>query len=279
MKAEESYFKSHDHHRLYTQVWKPAGKSKGALIFVHGFGEHSGRYSNPIKYFSKEGYTLYLFDHRGHGRSDGVRSYVDNFFQYLEDLDQFTRIVAEKEEGRPLFMVGHSMGGQIVINYLAQFQTPLDGVILSSPNVQVAVHIPCYKKFLSTFLSRFVPRLAITNELDPKWISHDAEVVRNYKRDPLVSKKITLRLASEMLSNQDEIHKLAAKIDLPILLMQAGDDHICSPKASIKFFDGIKSKDKTFRMFEGFYHELFNEVEKAKVFAEMDKWLDKRLYA
>lgn len=272
----ESYFKSHDHHRLYYQVFKPQ-KTKGLLLFVHGLNEHSGRYSNPVHFFLKKGYTIYLFDHRGHGKSDGQRSYVNDFETYLKDLDEFTLFVAQKEKRKKMFMVGHSMGGQIVLNYLGKCENLLSGFITSSANIEMAMPVPWVKKFLALHLSRFFPTLSLTNEIDPKWISRDSSVVRAYKSDPLVSKNITVKLASEIIRNQERLMPLASRIRIPALMMHAGDDRICSPRGSEQFFEKLSSKDKTLIIYDKFYHELFNEFGKEKVFKDMETWLMKHL--
>ena len=281
-KPFESYFKSHDHHRLFYQEWKTnnptgVGSEKAVLIFVHGLNEHSGRYSNPVHYFVKRGYTLYLFDQRGHGKSDGLRSYVDNFDSYLKDLDEFTRFVAAKEDDKKIFMVGHSMGGQVVLNYVGRAKTPLAGFITSSANIRVAVRIPWLKKHLGLNLVKFLPRFNLANEIDPQWISRDPEVVRAYKRDPLVSKKITLRLITELLKNQRTLMLLAPRIKIPGFLMHSGEDRICAKEGSEAFYKKIGSKDKKLKIYDGFYHELFNEYGKEEVFQDMEEWLEKRL--
>lgn len=275
LKPIESYLKSHDYHRLYYQIWKQKG-DKGVLIFVHGLNEHCGRYTNPTQYFVKKGYTIYLFDHRGHGKSDGLRSYVDNFDVYLKDLDEFAQFVAEQEKGKKIFMVGHSMGGQIVLNYVGRYRTSLSGFITSSANIQIAVPLSKLKMFLGLNMSRLLPRIMLLNEIDPVWISRDKEVVRAYKRDPLVSKKISLKLASEIIINQQKIMELPQKIKLPALIMHAGDDHICAKGGSQKFYEKLASSDKTLKIYEGCYHELFNELCKEEVFRDMEKWLEKR---
>ncbi len=270
----EAYFKSHDHHRLYYQVWEGDAK-KPVLIFVHGLNEHCGRYQNPSNYFSSKGYTLYLFDHRGHGRSDGLRSYVDTFDDYLRDLDEFTTFVAQKEKKKKIFMIGHSMGGQIVLNYVSKFKTPLSGFVTSSANVEVALKVPFLKKWLGLQLAKIFPKLNLAGEIDPQWISRDKEVVREYKKDPLVSKTITLRLIAELLRNQESLVPLARKVTLPALMLHSGNDHLCSPKGSEKFFENLSSKDRTFIIYDDCYHELFNELDREKVFTDMELWFKK----
>lgn len=276
MKPFESYFKSHDHHRLFYQEWK-AKPAKGVLIFVHGLNEHSGRYGNPVRYFVKQGYTLYLFDQRGHGKSDGLRSHVDHFDSYLKDLDEFTRFAALREKGKKIFMVGHSMGGQVVLNYVGRLKPPLAGFITSSANIRVAVKIPWLKKYLGLNLVRFLPRFHLEGEIDPQWISRDPEVVRDYKRDPLVSKKMTLGLITELIKNQRTLLNLAPKVKIPGFLMHSGDDHICAKEGTEAFFKKMGAKDKKLKIYDGFYHELFNEYGREEVFRDMEEWLKRHL--
>ncbi|MDO8520431.1 MAG: lysophospholipase, partial [Deltaproteobacteria bacterium] len=260
------------------QVWK-GEKDKPVLIFVHGLNEHSGRYSNPIGYFSKRGYTIYAFDQRGHGKSDGLRSFIDDISTYLKDLNAFTEDVRKAEKGKRIFMVGHSMGGQVLINFLARYAPPIAGFVTSSANIRMALKIPWFKKLMALKLARFIPRFALPNEIDPKWISRDAEVVRAYKRDPLVSKNITLGLACALMRNQEKIIGLARRIKIPALILHAGDDHICDAKGSEEFFHHLKSDDKDLKIYEGFYHELFNEFGKEEVFSDMQIWIEKHHFS
>jgi len=272
----EGYFRSHDHHRLYYQRWQAADKSskKPVLIFVHGVNEHSGRYQNPVSYFAPQGFAVYVFDHRGHGRSDGLRSFVEDFDHYMKDLDEFVSHVMSEQKDRPVFMIGHSLGGQIVLNYISLFKHGLAGAIVSSPNVKIAIKVPPLKKWLAMKLATFAPTIALANELDPKWICRDTEVVRNYKRDPLVSKKTTLKLITEMFKNQERILGLAKRIKVPLFVMHAGDDHITSPDASREFYELVPGKNKKLKIYEGFYHELFNEIGKEEVFKDMQAWIE-----
>lgn len=274
MITTESYFKSGDHHRLYYQ-FVSMEKSRGVLVVCHGLNEHSGRYQNLIHHFSKAGYSIYLYDHRGHGKSDGVRSHIDHFKTILDDLHTFSSLVFEKEGKKRIFLVGHSLGGQIILNYLANTKHHYAGFIASSPNIRMAIEIPLIKKFVGLKLSAFLPRLKLGNEIDPKWISRDKKVVEDYKRDSLVSKSISVRLASEIIKNQDQIMACAKKISLPGLILHGGDDHICSSKGTRDFFSQLASMDKELKIYDGFYHELFNERGKEKVFHDMEEWIQR----
>ncbi len=276
IKTTEAYHIAADGHKLHYQIWKP-GKDNldTVLIFVHGLNEHSGRYTNPINYFVDKGYTIYLFDHKGHGKSDGLRSYVDNFDEYLEDLEHFTQFVNQSEKKKKIYMVGHSMGGQILLNYVARYKAPIDGFMTSSANIEMALKVPALKKMAGLWLAKYFPRFGLPNEIDPMWISRDQDVVEKYKQDPLVSKKITLKLASEIMRNQESIMSLAKKITLPGFLMHGGADQICAADGTRKFYDKMGSTHKAIKIYDHFYHEIFNEIGHEVVFQDMENWIKK----
>jgi acylglycerol lipase len=272
-KVSDHYFKSHDQHRLYYQEWK-AEKPKAILIFVHGLNEHAGRYEKTAEYFTSQGYTCYFFDHRGHGRSDGLRSFVDDFEEYQKDLDEFVLMVKAKEKNK-VFIIGHSMGGQILVNYVAKYKPDIAGFVSASANIKVGFAIPWYKKFLGLQLAKICPRFKIPADVDPKWISRDRAVVLAYKKDPLVPKTITLNLAAEVLANQEALLEIAKKITLPALIIHGSDDRICALEGSEDLMKVISSKDKKLIVYQDGYHELFNDIDKEKVLDDVKNWLSK----
>lgn len=273
----DGYFKTHDHHRLFYQKITPDKKSRAVLICVHGVNEHSGRYGNFIEAFSQD-FTLYLFDHRGHGRSDGVRSHVEKFDEYVNDVAAFVDWVMSENPSVQIFIIGHSLGGQITVNYLARFpQSGISGFILSSPNLRLKMKLNPLKKMLADKLSQWAPQFKLPNDVSPDWISRDSQVVKEYKKDPLVGKAVSVRLAQEVLTNLATILTLAPQIKLPGLLLHAGDDKITDQQGTVIFFEHMTVKDKTLKIYPGFYHELFNDLGKEDVFEDVRTWLEKRL--
>ncbi|HEX5035721.1 MAG TPA: alpha/beta fold hydrolase [bacterium] len=287
IRHETGKFKGAGELDLFIQSWTPKkplknGKAvaplKPAVIaLVHGMAEHSGRYGFPVKYFTSRGYTVYAMDLRGHGESGGRRSYADSFEDLMEDIDRYLEKIRKAEKGKKVFLVGHSFGGQLVLNYGARHPEGLAGIVVSSPNVSLKVRIPIVKRLAAPILSRLVPRLALGNELDPSMVSKDPDVVEAYRRDKKIQKKITTRLADIVLENHLHILELAKTFRVPSLLMHAGDDVICSPDGTKRFFENIPIKDKKFKVYDGFYHELFNEVGRNQVFRDMELWILKRL--
>lgn len=263
--------------RLFYQCWKPAGRSKAVLAIIHGMAEHSGRYGNPVDYFAKHGFTLYAMDLRGHGLSGGRRAYAESIEELLEDLRSFLTMVKKSEPSRKVFLVGHSFGGQLVLNYGAHFPNSLGGIIVSSPNIRLALKVALWKKLAAPVLSSIVPKLMLTNDIDPSFISRDRQVVEAYKRDERVEKKITARLGDLLLANHLEIMDVARRFKVPCLLLHAGEDRICAPEGTEQFFQRIPIKDKTLKIYDGFYHELFNDPGKEEVFQDMENWIEKRI--
>lgn len=262
--------------KLYWRCWK-VPDPRGVLVFVHGMGEHSGRYQFPVDYFTQKGFSIYTFDLRGHGMSEGRRAFAEAFEDYLADLGAFLKLVKQKEPKHKIFLIGHSFGGQIVLNYGVDDGDGLAGILVSSPNIRLKLPLPFYKILLAQTLSAFFPTLALGNELDPRLVSHDPLVVRDYQTDPLVLRRITVRLAHVMMQDQAGLIKKARRFHIPCLLMHAGDDQICDPAGTRDFFEKIPLKDKKLKIYPGFYHELFNEVERKKVFQDMEVWIEKHL--
>jgi alpha-beta hydrolase superfamily lysophospholipase len=254
-----------------------APRQKGVLVIVHGLGEHSGRYLNFVEFLVKQGWTVYLYDQRGHGKTPGLRSYVENFEELVEDLYQFIHFVSEQEGGEKPFLLGHSFGGQVVINLLAKHPRVVPGVILSSPNIKLAMDVPWLKRFLGRWVSYIIPSFSIPNDIKPKWISHDPKVVHEYEKDRLVQNRITVRLGNEILENLNKVPELAEKIKIPIFLFHGSEDLVTCPKGTEEFFERMKHKDRQLKIYPGFFHETLNEKGKEEVYHDVANWLEERV--
>lgn len=278
MSAEEGthhFFESWDGTELYYRELQPE-KKKGVLVVLHGLAEHSGRYRFLWEYFVKQGWTIYLMDQRGHGRSPGSRCHVEHFQDLVEDLESFVQMVAAKEKKLPLFLIAHSFGGQVAVNYLSRHPKEPKGAVLSGPNLKLAMPLSPIKRYLGVAAARFLPNFSVANEIDPTWVSRDASVVAAYVEDPLVGNKISLRLGSEILDNLDRVMVLAPKIQTPSLLIHGEGDKITSIEGTKEFFSKMQVKDKTLKIYPG-YHENFNETNRDEIFAEIESWLKARL--
>lgn len=276
MNHNEGTFQGFGGLQLYYQCWRPDGKPRAVLAIVHGFGEHSGRYMNVVHHLVPKGYAVYAFDHRGHGRSPGPRGHINSWEEFREDMRAFLQMVAAQEPGRPLFLMGHSMGGLIVLEYALHYPEGLKGVIASGP-VLAQVGVSPLLLLLARLFSRIWPRLAMNTGLDATAISRDPEVVAAYQADPLVHSIASARLGTEMARATAWTHEHAAEWKLPLLILHGGADRLAPPEGSRRFFENVPIADKERYEYEGGYHEPHNDVNRAQVLADLEHWLERHL--
>jgi alpha-beta hydrolase superfamily lysophospholipase len=273
MKHDEGYFKNSADLGIYYQAWLPEKEVKAVLLVVHGYAEHSGRYMNIVNRFVPDNYAVYGLDHPGHGRSGGARACVEGFGDYTGTLAEFARMVNGWQPGKPVFLVGHSMGGLIGALHLIDRQHGLKGAILSGPGVKVPDNISSVTLFMGKALSLIMPRLGII-QLEEAAVSRDADVLSAYRNDPLVYHgKVTARLGAEMLKAMLKVEAEASRITLPILILQGTGDRLVSPAGAQMLYDRVSSADKKLIFYEGFYHEVFNEPGHDRVLADVAQWL------
>jgi acylglycerol lipase len=260
--------------RLFYRSWAPEAQPRAIVLLVHGLAEHSGRYLNLAQELAPAGFAIYAPDHRGHGRSEGRRCYVNRFEDYVEDLDRFSGIVREAHPALKFFMVGHSLGGTIATAYAEAHQSKLAGLVLSAPALAAGASITQRDKILARIVSQLMPAAGVTR-LDATAISKDTAVVKAYVTDPLVyTGKISARLGAEILrAIETDIPSHMPALTLPILIMQGTEDRLSNPQGSAMLFENISSSDKTLKRYAGLFHEIFNEPERAMVFADMRAWL------
>ncbi|MCK4362162.1 MAG: lysophospholipase [Dehalococcoidia bacterium] len=279
MKHTEGRFTGRKGLSLYYQCWLPATDPKAILLVVHGWAEHSGRYTNLVNYFVPKGYVICALDHRGHGKSEGRRGYVERFSDYLDDLKTFFDIVRSEHGDTKIFLVGHSMGAIIATAYTVtvSHQQELAGLIVSGVGVKPGSSLSSALIPLARILSLLLPRLGIM-VLDASAISQDKAVVDAYVNDPLVYRgKITCRFGAEMLATLRKLPSEMPEINLPILIMHGTADRLCDPEGSRILYERANSRDKTLKLYEGFYHEIFNEPGHKQVLADMEAWLAARI--
>ena len=277
MKHQEGFFKGVREANIYYQSWLPENKPKAALLIVHGLAEHSDRYENVVNHFVPLGYAVYGIDHLGHGKSDGTRVYVERFDDYTNTLKIYFDKVRGSQAGKPIFLVGHSMGGLISAVYLLDHQAELAGAVLSGPAVKIPKYVTPVILFMGKMLSALVPKYGLL-PLDANGVSRDPSVVQAYVSDSLVHRgKATARLAAEMLKAMQTITAQAARITLPILIVQGSADRLVNPAGAQMLYDAVSSVDKEIKIYDGLYHEVFNEPEHDKVLRDVEIWLESHL--
>ncbi len=273
MKHFEFDWKTNDGLEINAQGWEPEGERKAIVCLVHGLGEHSGRYEHVAAFFTRAGYALVAFDHRGHGKSQGKRGHTPTYGILLDDISLHLEYAHNRYPNEPRFLYGHSLGGGLVLEYVLRLQPDLPCVIATAPSLRPAFEPPVIKLALGKFLCRLWPSIALSNELDPDGLSHDPDVVRAYKDDPLVHDRISARLGIGLLEHGLWALEHASDLSMPLLLMHGGSDPITSSQASREFAEKA-GELCSLKIWEGLYHELQNEPEQNQILAYMVKWLD-----
>ena len=273
MQHSEASFQSADGLKLYYQTWRPDKTPKAVVQIITGFGEHSGRYLNVVNELIPRGYIIYANDHRGHGKSEGVQLYVKKFEEFVEDQKIFFDLISQKEPNLPHFIMGHSMGSTIGELFAVTYPEKIKGLVLSGTATQVG-SVRGFMKAVASFLALLAPKMRISMDLAPQ-LSHDPEVVNAYREDPLVFKKPTVKIGVAFANAVAKARKLLGQIKLPTLVQAGSEDK--AMLGSEKFKDLLTMEDKTVKIYDGLYHEVYNELEKDKkiVLKDLGDWLDR----
>lgn len=277
MRHKDGFFTGVRGADIYYQCWLPEDKPRAVLLIVHGLAEHSGRYMNVVNHFVPLGYAVYGIDYLGHGKSDGTRVYVKGFNDYIDTLSLYVDMVRKWQPGKPSFLLGHSMGALVSAIFLLDHQDELAGAILSGPSVKVPSNTSPITISMIKLLSTLLPRVGLL-QLEAEGVSRDPAVVQAYVGDPLVhTRKTTARLTHEILKAMQRVTAEASKITLPVLIVQGSADRLVDPDSARMLYGVVSSADKTIKIYDGLYHEVFNEPEHDQVLGDVEAWLEARL--
>lgn len=277
MPHHENRFTARDGLQLYEQSWLPNREPRAVVVIIHGINEHSGRYAQLAANLNRHGYAVYTMDLRGHGRSAGPRALVRSFDDYLDDVEVLLERVADREPNKPIFLFGHSMGGAIVARLGITRPPKVRGLILSAPAVLIAGGVFPLLRRLAWLASIVWPTLRVTR-MGCRFISRDPAVVEAFRNDPLVFHgRFPVRTGAEILANAKHLQTNASRLRLPLLIFHGTGDFVTDPQGSRLLASRAASSDKTLRLYEGFYHEVFSEPEREQVVADLLAWLDGHL--
>jgi acylglycerol lipase len=270
LRRSESHLAERGRPPLFRRVWLPADPTR-ALLIVHGYAEHSGRYEHVGAWFAQRGFAVHAYDQRGHGRSGGRRCHVARFDELLDDLERVLARVRDEHPGLPLFLLGHSMGGLVVSAFARERRPELSGVVTTGAALDVGRAVSPMRQLALRALRHIVPVLSFESGIDPEGLATDPEVVRAYREDPLVHRRLTVALAAEMLAAARRTAAGGADLRLPLLALHGAEDPIAPAEGSAAFASA--APDAVFRRYEGMRHEILNESEREAVFRDILSWI------
>ncbi|MCI2228744.1 lysophospholipase [Polaribacter sp. MSW13] len=259
---------------FYGQVWK-AEKTKAVVVLVHGMGEYSGRYNHVAKKLTENNFSVVAFDQFGHGKTSGKRGHNPGFEAVLESVTTTINKAKELFPNKPVFLYGHSMGGNVVVNYSLRIKNTLSGVIATSPFLKLAFQPPAIKLAVGKILQKIAPSLTMGNELNANDISRDKKEVEKYINDPLVHNKISPNFSLTFIDSGKWAIKNAQNLKIPMFLVHGTDDKIIDYKGTEEFAN--KTTNATLKLYKGGYHELQNDLCKEEMLQDLVNWLNSKI--
>lgn len=275
-KRYEGFFKGHKDLQLFFQVWSQQN-AKGTVIITHGQGEHSEAYHRLTDFFQNDSWSFYAWDLRGHGRSEGLRGYVENFDEYVKDYEIFLQKILQSPDRPqgPVVLLCHSMGGLVQLKALIDNpHLPIDAIVCSSPALGLALPIPLWKTKGAEFVRKYMPKFCLGNEIENHMLTRDVDVIAEFEKDALRHGKISSAAFLGFSETWEVIHAQAGAIKYPALFLLPENDPIVSTPANKKFYDNIGSSQKEIYIYPDAKHEMFNDIHRQTVFQDLKKFLD-----
>lgn len=260
---------------IFVRSAQPDAPPRGQVVIIHGFKSHSGLYEWPIAQLAMRGLAVYAPDLRGHGNSEGERLYVERFSDYVEDVDRLVRLARSRAPEAPVYVLGHSAGGVIAALYALDHPQEVDGLITES----FAFEVPAPELALSVLkgIGRIAPHAHVLPFKDENF-SRDPAFVERMKGDPHIPKmSYPAQTVAELLRASERLHDEARDITMPVLVMHGTGDKATSPNGSRRFHDLVGSKDRTLKLYDGFYHDLLHDVGCERVMADVTEWITTHL--
>jgi acylglycerol lipase len=259
--------------QLFSVCWRPKQSPKAVLFIVHGLGEHLGRYEEMASQFVENQIAIFTFDHRGHGYSEGKKGHARSIEQFIEDVEHVLMKCRSIFLDLPIFLFGHSMGGQIVAAFLDKVKSKeIAGAIISSPWIGIANPPTSWKIQFAKRMGTLFPSLTIANGLNSNDISGVMSEVEKYKQDPLIHNKVSLSLFNSLFANGQYLEQFAKAAKVPVLVCHGAEDEITNPETSEKYANRLGEK-ASFRLWKKARHEPHHDFEKALVVSHYIEWV------
>jgi alpha-beta hydrolase superfamily lysophospholipase len=275
--VEHGYWTTPDGIQLFWRSWSvDDDRRRGAVMLMHGYGEHSGRYDHFATALARYGYNVMAIDARGHGRSTGTRAHVVRYHDYVSDLAILKRHIEGRWPHLPLFVFGHSNGGLIALRYALSHPTRVKGFIVTSPLCGIAVKVNPVTALAGEMMSKLKPDFSLPSGLEPSAVCKNACVVEHYGKDPLVLSVATARWFTEANAAMADTLARAAEIDQPFLWLISGNDQVVDATAAEKLFHRLGSHDRELEIYPDLYHEILNEEVWGDIVGRIVGWMDDR---
>ena len=263
--------------RIVYDVWTPDVEPRGVVALAHGYGEQARRYDHVARRFAAAGLVTYALDHRGHGRAGGKRVRVRHMSEFVADFRSLVQTATVEYPGLTRIVLGHSMGGGIVLAYGAQYPDEYDLMVLSGPAIAAHTGVSKAKALLGKMVGSVLPDLPI-EQIDPDAVSRDPQVVADYKADPLVHRgKIPAGIGKALLVVGETMPRLAGAITAPLLVVHGERDRLVAAAGSERLVGCVSSRDVELKVYPQLFHEVFNEPERDIVLDDVTGWIAARL--
>jgi alpha-beta hydrolase superfamily lysophospholipase len=259
---------------LCGQAWLPEAPPRAVVVISHGLAEHSGRYAALASCLVDKGFAVYALDDRGHGRSGGPRANIERFDYLVSDLGSFVGRAQRQHPGAPVILLGHSMGGAVALGCALKYHDALRALVLSAPALAIAEPPSLAKRLTVKALSSLSPDTGVMT-IPPRAVSRDPAIVRAYESDPLVFHgAIPARTVAELLEAMAQLQQKAHELRLPVLIQHGSADELVPLSATHPVYQHLGlAKRRTLQIYDGLYHEVYNEPEKDRVIADLVSWL------
>ena len=259
---------------LHAQAWLPDVAPRAIIVVAHGLAEHGGRYAAIAAELVEREHAVYALDHRGHGRSPGARANIGRFSHLVSDFCAFAGRCARQHPGAPVYLLGHSMGGAVAFASALRLQGSLRGLVLSAPALATGDAVPRLQELFVRLLSVIAPDTGAL-ALPASAVSRDPSVVARYESDPLVHhKSIPARTLVELLDATRGFAASAPQLRLPTLILHGTADKLVPLAATRPVYQVLGSRERVLKLYDGLYHEVFNEPERDQVMADLLHWLE-----
>ncbi len=259
---------------LYYRFWKVDG-SRDILVIVHGVGEHGGRYDEFAEYISGNGISVFTFDMRGYGRSSGKRGHINKFGEYVFDLKNGIRFVDTQIDGvGNIFVLGHSLGALVVLGSIAEYKIKCKSIILSGPPFKLNLKVSLLIKKGLILLGSVIPALTVReNSISVNMLTHDEKKKEEFRTDPYRHSHRSLSFIREFFKYSSDYFDLASLIEVPILIIQGGEDGVVDLNKVREFYNKIIYPNKRLIVYNEMYHEVLNEVNRELVYRDICSWI------